>query len=117
MKNIFLCFVAWTQFGAPLLVPSTVTSKRGGFDERFNASEPVVVDYRRYMDIQQKVRALENPCFSITSRADMAKEWLELDRIRPPNPTLRLWEAWLLTAKSRDDDVTTSPPTLFSYPW
>jgi len=95
MKNIFLCFVL------PL--------KRGGFDERFNVSDPVVVDYRRYMDIQQKVRALENPSLSIISRADMAKEWLELDRIRPPNPTLRLWEAWL----SRDDDATTFQPTSF----
>lgn len=117
MKNIFFFFVCWsTRVGAlvPPSQPLSLTPDRGGYDERYVMTDPVdqIDIVCRYMDIQQKVRALENPSLSITLRADMAKEWLELDcRIRPSNLTLRLWKAWLL--ESRDDDATTSPSTLF----
>lgn len=118
------CWSRHYKIGAPILTSVrhvSLASLSEGYDERFDknasSSHESVEHIRRYLDIQQKVRALENPNVSLNTRSDQAREWLELDRIRKPNITLRLWEAWLLTddslPKSRDDDVSISPTTSF----
>lgn len=95
------------KIGAPL--PTVLTYPRhstpldrAGYDERFDDIENThqqVDTIRRFLDIQQKIQTLENSKINLETRALLAKNWLEMDRIRAPNITLQLWQEMM-----SDDD-------------
>jgi hypothetical protein len=98
------------KIGAPILVTNHHHQplSTAGYDERFAndyADDPkVMARIRRFMDIQEKVRALENPGLAIETRATMARDWLSIHRIVAPRLTLQLWEDWN-EEENRDDDA------------
>lgn len=99
----FLLLQCWYgktyKIGAPLppvILTDSHHSKplnNAGYDERFDDIENThqeVDTIRRFLDIQQKIQTLENSKINLETRALLAKNWLEMDRIRAPNITLQL---------------------------